>query len=502
MEYIPGWGDVLRANLPQLGSAIMDIVMPHKKAQLALQAEIQKDPTLVGKLATIAKDNPGALSHVFGQDTEGFFSSLNETPEAQLARTTTQAASDVAKGRSAEVGAAKLGIADPTTAERARIHLDRERQVALFLANAPPELLRDANFKDVFGLTEDQFNQAQARAQNYKEGLPLKGLSPKEIVQGWKSGKYSNAQIQGWIDQFPDVSKVPLGDEAFQREAALRRDLAAEARRNNRFDLMQQLFMNTAKDAAKMHVNPGALFEAQYGFAAPDVVSGLSAAYGNDDIKTAKEALQREENQERAKLLTPVLKSLDALTKKRTSGTIAAFNAAAQAADIDLRAEEQDRLGPNKTVFYWNGTEVKAEDLPTILDPSRTPSGTNKEEPVTVSPPAASSRTAASVNALRTVAKYKTLPELVQSPEYAKLSDSEKQQASQALATGSGINNTKLKTPLAQFDQTQFDDADNGLKFMKAIVDRNLSKEQVTGSQSFQKLSKKDQQIILDNLEF
>jgi hypothetical protein len=355
-------------------------------------------------------------------------------------------------------------------------------------------------------MTDAEFAKSEARAKNIQDAAPLESLGTKDIIKRWRAGEFTGGQIQGWLDLHPDAAKLFIDDLNFNRDAALRRDLASEARRNNRFDLMQQLFLNTAKEAGRMHVKPGALFEAYYGFAAPDAVGGLNASYTNDDIKEAKEALQREERQERAKLLSPVLKSLDALTKHRTAGTIAAFNAAAQAADIDLRAEEQDRFGPNKTVFYWNGQEVKAEDLNTILDPNRTPSGTNEEEEPTVSPPATSSRSAANARPSNLVqsalAKYKDLPSLVQSTEYSKMSDAEKTQASQALAGTSEVHNTKFKGDIKQFDQTQFENADLGLKLMNAIVERNLTKEQVLASPRFQTLSKKDQKIVLDNLEF
>lgn len=394
LPYIPGWGDMLKQNLPQLGSAIQDIITPDKKFQVALRQELAKNPELIGKMATIAKDNPEGLNSVFGENVAGFFSQLNETPQAQLQRQIAGQASTVAGERGSDVGAAALGIKDETTAARDELNLDDERKLSTFMASLPEEERKNAYFKQVAGVFKFDYDRVLRRAKNAEAAAPIAKLGVPELVNGWLSGKFNSDQVQGWMDLNPDTAALLLEDRRFNMEAGLRRELAKEAQKNGRNDLMQQLFILTAKNAAQLNVPPGALFEATYGFAAPDVVSGLSASYTSEDVKSAKVALQREEEQNRAKLFRPVIDAHKALVEKRNPGNIAVFNAAAQAVGINLRAEEKDKFGPNKLVYIWNDQEVKAEDIEAILLRGQNSSGTTKREDVPITEPATTNRSA------------------------------------------------------------------------------------------------------------
>lgn len=508
MEYIPGWGDVLKANLPQLGSAVQDIIDPAKKFQVALRAEIAKNPAMLGQLATIAKDNPQGLNQVFGEDVSGFFSSLNETPEARLSRQVASSAQSVAAQRPNDVGAAALNIKDPTTAARDDLNLDQERKLATFLAELPEEERNNAYFKQVAGVFRFDYDKLQTRARNIESAKAIAGLDTNEVFRQWRSGKLNGATIQGWLDLNPDALSLFMGELEFSRNAQLRRDLAKEARANGRFDLMQQLYLNSAKDAARLNVNPGALFEANYGFAAPDVVGGLHAAYTPEDIKNAKVALQREEHQARAKLMKPVLEAQSALLKKRSPGNIAIFNAAAQAAGLELRVEEEDRrFRPDKLIYYWNGQQVDEQTLNTILTTGREPVGTNETKEPGVNPPATQSRTSGTVPApirpdlSQVINQYQGNPSgLIASPEYTKMSESERQRAIGM------VSRNETVTPSAKIKQgglnpTAFSSND-AVAFVNFAVAKGYTKAQIEASAVYQKLSPKDKQAVLANLEF
>lgn len=115
---INDWGGELASKLPELGAALGQVIAPRHMASVEMQQAVQKNPALLGILATVAKDNPQAMASLFGDQAASYLNGLQETPEQQLVRAkaaaTTGAMSDPNVAR--DVGL--LGATGQTSAQR------------------------------------------------------------------------------------------------------------------------------------------------------------------------------------------------------------------------------------------------------------------------------------------------------------------------------------------------------------------------------------------------
>lgn len=520
IPYLPGWGDILKQNLPQIAGALDPIINPNRASELALKEAIMKNPELVGHLATLNKDNPGALQGVFGPNTQGFIDSLQETPTAQLERTKTQAAAGVAANRPEDVGAAGLGIENPTQKkqreldiQQGQLRFDQDRKSADFFNSLPDELRNDAYFKQSFGTSKVEYQKIQTLATRMKAAEPWRGQSNKEIYQAYKGGKIDSEALQGLWDVNPDAMKMLFRDMESDDANAVRMAVAKDARKNGRLDIMSQLFISTAKNALEneLNVKPGALFEAQYGYPADEVVPGLSATYTSEDVSAAKTAMERQRMQTRSRVLAPLNAALKELNKTKSTGGAAAVTAAAQQAGIPLAVVyDTSPLFRNKVRYYYmnpDGTkeEIDSDTVSTMVSTGKipvpgtepTPAATEEREN------AAAAQKAADTPALdddqrELIAMYQGNPAgLVKDEDFRALDPEGQQQVLSQFGTARTGKTTKSPDYTATAFSTNLAD-----QLVDFAVNKNMTKEQVESFKSYQKLSQKDRDSVLKSLRF
>lgn len=406
VEYLKTIGEEMGGSLQQLASGLQDIINPNAKYQTMLKDSLAKNPELISHLATIAKDNPGALESVFGKGSSGFFQGLHETPEAQLARDTTGATSRALKGNEEDVGRVKLGLptkldeqgkkltqsgqvldqaGQATKNERDKISLAKETAAAKYMASLPPEVQNDAHFKELTGMLQVDYSRVQERAHSMQEAQPWLDKSTMEIRKAYKKGLISDAALEGLVDLHPGGMQMMFKDMESDEQWAMRAAIARDAKTNRRLDIMSTLYTEAAKEAGKLGVKPGALFEAQYGYSPDEVVPNSKSKYTPEDVTAASAATQQAAKQAKAKAMLPLLGIYKEMMKPGglTSGVTGMFNASADAAGIDLRVEKGEDNGilgtgilkSAKPVFMWNGQQIDAKTANSILS-GETPGNT------------------------------------------------------------------------------------------------------------------------------
>lgn len=408
IEELPGWGDNLAAILPQLGNALDKIIQPNAQYVRLLQSQLAQNPELAGKLAQAYNDNPQAVSAIYGGHADNILKSLKLNQEqlnkGRLADVQGQVLNSPAAN---DIGRTSLGL--PTTiAEQGQalknqgqglenqgqiikndtssLKLNQERAAAQFLANLPPEQRNDAYYKQLFGVLKVDYDKAQHEATAIDQAKPWIGKGNAQIFSAYRRGQISSDALQGLWDVNPGAMQMMLKDMEADENRKARIDVAALARKNGRYDTMNSLYLQTAKTASELGVKGPALFEAEYGKDAINGVDGIVANYNADDVKTAAQALQNMNVYNRANRLKPVLTAFSILNKSNDAGSMAMFNAAAQAAGIDLQAVPSNRFlgsfrGPGVT-YTWNGQEIGPNDVASVLNSGSIPGQTK-------SPPAA-----------------------------------------------------------------------------------------------------------------
>ena len=477
VEYLKTLGEELGDPIKQIGGALMDVVNPNYKYQVMLKESLAKNPELIGQLATIAKDNPGALEGVFGKGSSGFFANLHETPDAQLKRSMTGAAAGALKGKEEDVGRVALGLptqlgeqkdrqslrkgevdiegakldnqgkqltqaGQVTQNARDRITLEREKSVAKFIQSLPPEVRNDVMFKDLTGMLQVDYSKAQERAASMDQAVPWLNKSPKDIRKAYKQGLLSDQALQGLWDLHPDAMKMILKDMESDEAWAMRAAMAKDAKTNRRLDIMSELYKETAKHASEIGANPAALFEARYGFKPDEIVPNAQSKYAPEDVENARTLDQKAAKAKRAQALVPVLNAYKILQKTKPDkgvGAAGMFNATADAAGVDLRVEVNPgvdegwfKFDKPKYQYFWNGQPVDEKTAEKLMSGDQGHTGVEPTDKPTTSEQELSSERAKSMVEAAKKSKM-DFDTISTSSAFARLSPEEKLQVKQAL---------------------------------------------------------------------
>lgn len=255
---LPGWGDEF-AKLPQIGQQLAQIIAPQRYAASQLRQAIQQDPRLLATFATIAKDNPAGIAKMFGKDAAGFLGALNETPEAQLARSkataTLGALGDAGVSRDAGLIGATGQTADQrrqgtATADVAELNADQHKTIKAAIDSiraTNPEMYNKLSeigaLQSYFGtdpneaaINQNKAEQAGSEMEARKRVDAILGMSPKDAYKAFQDGKMSMGDFGNALD---DPRSQMLG--AYFKEQM--------AREHDAFMLDKQARLEAARDS-------------------------------------------------------------------------------------------------------------------------------------------------------------------------------------------------------------------------------------------------------------
>jgi hypothetical protein len=116
LPYLPGWGDSIQQNLPQIGSNIAHIVNPN----IDIINKLKENPDMLQKLADMEASNPGTMQRLGMGNLSGLVKGVSESSQQQRTDAVNTAERDVATAPATRTDVGRVGLKLPT-ADEARI---------------------------------------------------------------------------------------------------------------------------------------------------------------------------------------------------------------------------------------------------------------------------------------------------------------------------------------------------------------------------------------------
>ena len=216
--------------LASLTDTIGSLIKPTAKYDQALKALFLEKPEMMQKFVDVEKANPGTLKAFgFGEGATNFLKGMEESIPSIRQRLGKDVL-ETSPGSRATAG--QVAATGETPAEVQGAALKKYLlEGGLDLAKKDPQAF-DAGIRKLLDIgTKQELQVEQDTAGVYAGGRKLADLSVPDIVKGIQSGTIKNQDISAGL-LHPAASagvRAALGEYQFEREAALRRDLAQMA---------------------------------------------------------------------------------------------------------------------------------------------------------------------------------------------------------------------------------------------------------------------------------
>jgi len=306
---LEGFDESIGPSLASLTDTIGSLVKPTAKYDQALKALFIEKPEMMQKFVDIEKQNPGTLKAFgFGEGATDFLTGMRESiPSIRmgLGRETLE------QSQGARETAGQQEATGETPAQASGAALQRYMlEGGLELAKSDPQAF-DAAIRNILKVpSKHELNVQQDVEGVYQGGKKLADMGIPEIVTGIQSGTIKNEDINAGL-MHPAAAagvKAALGQYQFEREAALRRELAqtaVEGRTHGGSNALETSLRRAAYDQFKAAggVAPiGAFYEVMWGepykgVAAPSeqikaVESWLKTSQADKGVKRKAEMLK------------------------------------------------------------------------------------------------------------------------------------------------------------------------------------------------------------------
>jgi hypothetical protein len=113
LPYLPGWGDSIAQNLPQIGSNIAHIVNPN----IDILNQLKSNPAMLQQLADMEARAPGTMQKLGLGNMSGLISGVPESSQQQRNTAVNTAEKDVATSPDTKQDVGRAGLKLPTAAE-------------------------------------------------------------------------------------------------------------------------------------------------------------------------------------------------------------------------------------------------------------------------------------------------------------------------------------------------------------------------------------------------
>jgi hypothetical protein len=378
IPYLPGIGDTLAQLGPQLGQNLSKILQPNKEREQMLQKLLINNPDAINQFVELERTNPGITANMFGPKGQQFIAGSDFTPSFKRQ----QESEDLklaGQKQGLEVGA--QGLAQGAiNLERSGIDLKDAQRFEAFKTALPTTTQRRIFFKDALGMQEEEINELEARSESRNLARTfMEGKDFNTILGAVKNKTVDLKALAGLYEVNPALMNQIFGQLDFEREAGLRRELAALASRDRRRDMMDQLFLDTARQMSSFrekgfNLNTGAVFQHIYGVDPSAAPSYTGSKPTELELNAVQGAFNTIRASSFAKEIAPLQRAIHELGNKNLRGTGKQLAAGTVNQQLELLGsdyrivQDQGFMAANKFKFAdTKGNIVNDVDLTKVL---------------------------------------------------------------------------------------------------------------------------------------